>query len=1673
MVEKRNSRLWKNRTSVMVDGILYRNLVSPMAKRILLMFILLVCGSAFAVIPETATLTVKFPGQSSVHTSVFVTDEVDGTASGIKITHANWKRNQAVISVPTQVIDLSIVRGGATHIVDNVDCTSGECVVDSLTSILTVDFPGQSSVHTSVLVADGVSGTATGAKVTHANWKRNQAIINVFPQVFDLSIAKGGIIHIVDDVDCTSGECKVDGLTSILTVNFPGQSSVHTSVLVADGVAGTASGVKVTHANWKRNQAVINVFPQVFDLAIKKGGITHIVDDVDCTSGECNVDGLTSILTVNFPGQSSIHTSVFVADGVAGTASGAKVTHANWKKNQAVVSVFPQVFDLSIRKGGITHIVDDVDCTSGECNVDGLTSILTVNFPGQSSVHTSVFVADGVKGIASGAKVTRANWKRDKAIINVLPAVFDLTIKKGGTTQIVDDVDCTSGECTVGDLTANLTVNFPGQSSVHTSVFVADGVNGIASGLKVTHANWKKDQAIFSVPTQIFDLSIVKGGATHIVDDVDCTSGDCIVDGLSSTLTVNFPGQSSVHTSVFIADGTQGVVSGEKVTHANWKRDQAVITLFPQIFDLVVTKGGATHVVDDVDCTSGVCTVDGLTSLLTVSFPGQSSVHTSVFIADGKGGEVTGAKVTHANWKKDRAAIEVFPQVFDLIVTKGAATHILDNVDCSSGECNVEGLTSILTVNFPGQSSVHTSVMVTDGVSGTATGGKVTHANWKKDQAILSVFPQVFDLSITKGGITLVIDDVDCTSGECTVNGLTSILTVNFEGLSSVHTSVFVADGVDGTASGDKVTHANWKNDQAVINVLPQVFDVSITKGAATYIVDDVDCTSGICIVDDITVELSVEFPGLSSVHTAVQIPDGVTGTAEGELVTHSNWKSQKTDIIVLRQLYDISVFHGVMTVFDDVDCTSGSCDVVVLGNAQITVVDGDNNNPISDQYIQAYLKSSNGDLVKVQKGVTNENGNANFSLEGLGSGNIYVLFVQNAFGNNKKYYSPLLTAEGPFEFRITRDGEYPLDLTPPEISITTPVDGHSVILQGFTVVGFATDNNQIETVELTVDDPIKGKTTLVGQYDQGTGGWSAIVTAAMISENGNIILTAIATDRALNQTSQQITVTAIFDTQGPQITIMSHANNDTVPVTGFLLSGSVTDETTVQGLFATLVDPIKGNSIDNQAVDFASNSGAWTLVISNGSISENNLIEITVTAVDEVNNSSNISINLLVTSADNSGRHIINRTTFGATPQLLVDVTDLGPLTFLDQQLNPDSIDDSEFDSLLGSFLPTTKEELKIYSSMHMVHSNRQLKEVMTLFWDNHFNTDIDKPGNDVTFELAENQQFRINALGNFRDLLEISAKSPAMLYYLDNVKNFESDANENYAREVLELHTMGVDGGYTSADVEALAEIFTGWTVDNSMFFFDADEHNFDQQVFLNNVISSGGVEQGEQFMDIVAVHRSTAEFISTKLVTLFVNDTPPDSLVMRTADIFQSASNDSDQIAQVVREILTSPEFAESYRTKIKSPIELVVGLVRNLSGKGTGDDLPVALLPMGMNLFENPVPTGYSEKGADWINSNVLLERIKWVNKIAINSQVGDDTYLMLVDFFKNNGFETNDGIVGYLMELVFGDDFTQLDQDIAMEILAEGGEFQLSSPDAEDKLRQLIGTVFSYPQYQYQ
>jgi uncharacterized protein (DUF1800 family) len=457
----------------------------------------------------------------------------------------------------------------------------------------------------------------------------------------------------------------------------------------------------------------------------------------------------------------------------------------------------------------------------------------------------------------------------------------------------------------------------------------------------------------------------------------------------------------------------------------------------------------------------------------------------------------------------------------------------------------------------------------------------------------------------------------------------------------------------------------------------------------------------------------------------------------------------------------------------------------------------------------------------------------------------------------------------------------------------------------------------------------------------------------------------------------------------------------------------------------------------------------------------------------------------------DQTISHVLDRLGYGPRPGDVEKVRRTGVMNYIDQQLHPEKIDDSALEARLAPLQTidlSSKEiardyyqpaqvqkrqqkqadgkadpavppaagarppevtaammkqrqvgvELDEQKILRATYSERQLEQVLTDFWFNHFNVFAGKGPERIMLTEYERDVIRPHVLGSFRDLLGATAHSSAMLFYLDNwmstdpngihsspmdemrqrnrarllgvtrpdlaemlkqqQKNRPTGLNENYGRELMELHTLGVDGGYTQKDVVEVARAFTGWTIAQPRagggFRFDPRMHDNGEKNVLGHTIKAGGGEKdGEQVLDILAHHPSTARFISTKLARRFVGDDPPPALIDRAAKRFLDTNGD---LREVVRTILTSPEFfsPDAYRSKVKTPFEFMVSALRAAGAEIRG---PVGVVrsmqQLGMPLYQAQPPTGYADTADAWVNTGALVSRMNFALSLVRNQVQG--------------------------------------------------------------------------------
>jgi uncharacterized protein (DUF1800 family) len=320
---------------------------------------------------------------------------------------------------------------------------------------------------------------------------------------------------------------------------------------------------------------------------------------------------------------------------------------------------------------------------------------------------------------------------------------------------------------------------------------------------------------------------------------------------------------------------------------------------------------------------------------------------------------------------------------------------------------------------------------------------------------------------------------------------------------------------------------------------------------------------------------------------------------------------------------------------------------------------------------------------------------------------------------------------------------------------------------------------------------------------------------------------------------------------------------------------------------------------------------------------------------------------------------------------------------------------------------------ELQRAKLLRAVYSERQLFEMMVDFWENHFSIFANKDDDRYLLTSYDRDTIRPFAMGRFRDLLGATAHSPAMLFYLDNWRSsvprpyaatkdkpagVDGGFNENYARELMELHTLGVDGGYTQKDVQEVARCFSGWTIqkpnEQGLFLYRPGLHDDGEKIVLGHrILPGGGMADGERVLDILATHPATARFIATKLARRFISDDPPRSVIDRAAAVFLKTDG---SIRETLRAIVMSPEFfsTPAYRAKMRSPFEYVAAAMRALNAETDGDR-PVldAIGRMGQPVFGRITPDGYADRADQWLSSGAMIARFNFASALATNRLKG--------------------------------------------------------------------------------
>ena len=499
---------------------------------------------------------------------------------------------------------------------------------------------------------------------------------------------------------------------------------------------------------------------------------------------------------------------------------------------------------------------------------------------------------------------------------------------------------------------------------------------------------------------------------------------------------------------------------------------------------------------------------------------------------------------------------------------------------------------------------------------------------------------------------------------------------------------------------------------------------------------------------------------------------------------------------------------------------------------------------------------------------------------------------------------------------------------------------------------------------------------------------------------------------------------------------------------------------------------------------------------------------------------------------------HYQDRLGFGSDEWTRGRVATLGLQAYLNEQLDPATIDESTNTELInrrvGLVPPDTIAELQGFDIVNAVYARRQLEQQATMFWDNHFNTDHQESFDFFGFYSAlfpatqaleaarlhydAQNLFRNLAFnGTFRDILEASGLGPAMIIYLDTDSNINTAPNENYARELLELHTMGVDGGYTQQDVVQLAKVFTGWNVCKKdaavasdplavciasnlygtaseppglwVSNFRSNRHDTSQKILFAGTpyqatIPStagnppAGINDADLAFNAIVAHPSTARFVSTKLLQRFVIEQPTTAMVDAVVAVWNNPGNPHGvgDLREVLRAVLEQAAFRDPDRIggKIKTPFEHVVSALRSVRGKTDGLTSVRTYLSRLVELFHvNAVPTGYSEIGGDWLNTNQLLDRQNFGLDMATRTATafGAD----VIGLLNANGVSTapspdnSPAIVDFLSDVLYGGALTSAERQRAITYL-QTNDSGTPAAYTDARIRETAGFMMGFAQF---
>ena len=489
-----------------------------------------------------------------------------------------------------------------------------------------------------------------------------------------------------------------------------------------------------------------------------------------------------------------------------------------------------------------------------------------------------------------------------------------------------------------------------------------------------------------------------------------------------------------------------------------------------------------------------------------------------------------------------------------------------------------------------------------------------------------------------------------------------------------------------------------------------------------------------------------------------------------------------------------------------------------------------------------------------------------------------------------------------------------------------------------------------------------------------------------------------------------------------------------------------------------------------------------------------------------------------------------LTRMAFGPTPadwaafQALGDTDEARLTAYVDQQLNPAAMDDAACDAKIAEqgFVTLTKTADQIWADhvvgeqgrslpaqeteratfLRAVYSKRQLQEVLADYWHNHFNTYAWDYWTGPAFVHFDRDVIRKHMFGNFRTMVEAVAQSPAMLFYLDNQSNSGDRPNENYARELHELHIMGAENyfgvrsiddpiikdgdgnrlGYVDSDVYGATTCFTGWRVneDTGRFEFDESAHFPYTKIVLGKVLPEfQGVKDGKDVLDLLAYHPASARYICRRICRRLISDNPPESLVQAAADVFVANKSAPDQLKRVYRTILLSPEFRTTWGEKIKRPFEFSVSLLRALQANFVPEDSFFwSYDSIGQPLFSWRPPNGYPDDRGAWTGTMPMLQRWRHANWLfgwtIDGGEGGIDIDRINPESQTHTYLATPNELVSFWSQRILGRSLPSNERQPIVDFMASGRnpDFDLPADQIKERLRQMVVLICLSPSFQW-